>query len=140
MKRQPNIADWSPLGNSANSAYYAVEPGIIACVPVDMSTDDQDTARQNARFQEDHWVRSGRRGSCVVFFDFLADQTAEARSVYATFPFHSQNGTALVGGTALSRAIASFFTGLSRPKTPTKFFGSEQEALVWCRQLNQGAG
>ena len=36
----------------------------------------------------------------------------------------------------MSRAIGSFFLGLSRPRTPLRMFGSFDDALAWARELN----
>jgi hypothetical protein len=36
----------------------------------------------------------------------------------------------------LSRAIASFFLGLSRPRTPVRMFRAFDDALSWARELN----
>lgn len=135
MKIAPDPARWRPLGRTANSDYFEIEPGLMACVPRSRSSDTEATARENAEFQERYWVELGRLGTCIVFFDQLLDQTTEARRVYATFPFKNQRATALVGGTLLSRAIASFFTGLSVPTTRTKFFALPEEAILWCRKV-----
>jgi hypothetical protein len=130
---------WLLIGRTSKSTYYLAEPTVLACVPDNRCTDDEASARENASFQENYWVSEGRTGCCLVFFDFLADQTAEARAVYRTFPFVKQVGVALVGGTPLSRAIASFFMGLSRPKTPTRFFGTAADAFAWCRSVTEQA-
>lgn len=135
MSITPDTSGWHLAGCTANSRYFAVEPGILACVPNPKSMDTSESARENAQFQELYWVQRGESGTCIVFFDSLIDQDAEARRVYATYPFENQRATALVGGTALSRAIASFFTGLSLPATRTKFFASLPEAMEWCREI-----
>ncbi len=135
MITPPDTSAWHLAGRTMNSRYFAVEPGILACVPDPMSADTAESARENAQFQELYWVQRWERGTCIVFFDYLVDQTAQARRVYATYPFENQLATALVGGTALSRAIASFFTGLSQPATRTKFFGTLADAAEWCRSI-----
>ncbi len=135
MVTAPDTSGWKFVGRTANSRYFVVERGILACVPDPKSSDTESSAKENVRFQELYWTERAEHGTCMVFFDQLVDQTAAARRVYATYPFRSQRATALVGGTALSRAIASFFTGLSQPATRTKFFGSATDAAEWCRNL-----
>ncbi|HET9954635.1 MAG TPA: hypothetical protein VFQ61_09025 [Polyangiaceae bacterium] len=135
MLSSPDTSAWQFVGRTANSRYFAVEPGILACVPDPKSADTEGSAKENVRFQELYWTERAEHGTCIVYFDQLVDQTAAARRVYATYPFRSQLATALLGGTALSRAIASFFTGLSQPATRTKFFGSYADAADWCRSV-----
>jgi len=131
----PDTSSWIPCGRTSNSRYFEAHGKLLICIPDEKSTDTESSARENSRFQEQHWTECRRSGMCIVFFDFLIDQTAGARRVYSGFPFHQQRGTALVGGTALSRAIASFFMGLSLPTTPTKMFGSFADASKWCLGL-----
>lgn len=135
MVTVPDTSAWQFVGRTANSRYFEVERGILACVPDQKSADTEQSAKENVRFQELYWTERAEHGTCIVYFDQLVDQTAAARRVYATYPFRSQRATALVGGTALSRAIASFFTGLSQPATRTKFFGSHGDAADWCRNV-----
>lgn len=135
MAEHPDPSLWTLRGMTSNSRYFDIEPGILACVPFPGSSDTEATARENTRFQETYWIERDRIGVCIVFFDYLVDQTAAARKVYTTFPFRGQRATALVGGTALSRAIASFFMGLSVPSTKTRLFGAYPDALAWCRKL-----
>jgi hypothetical protein len=40
---------------------------------------------------------------------------------------------ALLTGSPLTRVLASFFMGLSKPVVPTRMFTSEAEALAWLR-------
>lgn len=135
MPIRPDTSSWISCGQTSNSRYYEVETGILVCLPDERSSDTEATAHENTRFQEQYWIERQRTGTCMVFFDFLVDQTPQARRIYAKYPYHYQRGTALVGGTALSRALASFFMGLSLPSTPTKMFGSYEEAATWCRRI-----
>ena len=66
----------------------------------------------------------------------MASQDKEARRVYQSEPEPAlMLGSALVGGSLLSRAMGSFFLGLSRPKIPVKMFATLDEAMVWAKKI-----
>jgi hypothetical protein len=48
--------------------------------------------------------------------------------------------TALIVPSTLSRAIGSFFLGLSRPPGPTKLFESYEAALPWLGEQRSARG
>lgn len=127
--RPPELADAPFLGETSNTRYYLHRPGILAAVPHEKAVDTEATARANIAFQRAYWIAQERRGLVAVYVDRLIDQEPGARRVYAaeTDPewFH---GIALIGGTMLSRAMASFFVGLSRPRVPVHFVPSMREA------------
>jgi hypothetical protein len=126
---------WRPIGRSANADFYEVEPHVLAVVPFDGCTDDEETARQSIETQLNHLREHRTRAGVVVFMDPVAEQTAGARTVYRDLPdpaFHVC--FALVGGTGFGRAVASFFIGLSPPKVPTRMFASFDEAIEWIRK------
>jgi hypothetical protein len=130
---------WTPLTPSLNSKNYEVEPGIYAAVPDSGARDTGETARDNIAKQREHLAPRGG-GVVVIFFDNLISQDKDARRVYQAESDPSwMHGTALVGGTMLSRAIGSFFLGLSKPRTPLKMFGSFDDALAWAREQNRTA-
>lgn len=132
-----DTSKWKPVGESSNSRYYEIEPYVLGAVPNEGAKDDLGGARDNVRFQMDHFRKLGRGGVVVVFFDRLVSQDKDARRVYQIEPDPElMRGTALVGGTPLGRAIASFFLGLARPRIPVKMFSDLDGALVWARELN----
>lgn len=58
----------------------------------------------------------------------------EARIYFARDPDTRRVSTrvALVAGTPVTRMIGNFFLGLNKPKlTPTRLFGTDDEALIW---------
>jgi hypothetical protein len=131
-----DISRWTLIGETANAKNYAVEPNVLAVVPNPGTHDTGTTARENMLAQA-AYLRPLGGGVVVIFFDNLASQDKDARRVYQTESDPSwMRGTALIGGSMLSRAIASFFLGLSRPRTPVRMFGALDEALAWARELN----
>ncbi len=137
---EPDTTRWTFLGQSCNSRYFEIEAGLLAAVPQVGARDDLASARDNLAFQHAYWRRHGRPGAAVVFFDNMVSQNKDARHVYASESDAAlMLGTALVGGTMLSRAMGSFFLGLTRPRTPVKMFKDTGAALGWCRGLLAGA-
>lgn len=137
----PDASLWSPTGETINTRYFAIEPGILAALPFPGAKDDEESARQNIEFQLGY-LRRTRAGVVIVFFDNMVSQDKGARSVYQTVPDpRVLVGTALVGGSLLSRAMGSFFMGLSKPKVPVKMFAAWEPALDWAHErMAEGHG
>lgn len=128
---------WKPVGESANTDYFHIEPGVLGAVPRQGSVDDLASARDNVNFQNTYWREHGG-GVVVVFVDRLASQDKDARRIYQSEPDLSVFwGTALVGGSLLGRAIGSFFLGIARPAVPLKMCATLDDALLWARSINQ---
>jgi hypothetical protein len=131
-----DVSRWTLVGETANAKNYAAEPNVLAVVPDPGTHDTGATARENILAQA-AYLRPLGGGVVVIFFDNLASQDKDARRVYQTECDPSwMRGTALIGGSMLSRAIASFFLGLSRPRTPVRMFGAFDDALAWAHELN----
>jgi hypothetical protein len=125
---------WTAIGRSANADFYELEEGLLAVVPFDGTTDDAGTARQSVQIQHDYLRARGGRAGVVVFMDRVIEQDASARAVYRNAPDPAFiTCYALVGGTAFGRAVGSIFIGISRPKVPTRMFGTLDEARAWAR-------
>lgn len=136
MTADIDVSRWTLIGETPNSKNYAVEPNVLAVVPHPGSHDTGATARENILAQAAHLQPLGG-GVVMIFFDNLASQDKDARRVYqAESDPGWMRGTALIGGSMMSRAIGSFFLGLSRPRTPLRMFGSFDDALAWARELN----
>ena len=134
MSTTPDTRGWKSVGETSNTRYFLVEERVLAGVPPPGSIDDAKSARENIDFQQDYF-RKHQPGVIIVFFDNLVSQDKGARSVYQT---HGDPklllGTALVGGNLLSRAMGSFFMGLSKPKVAVKMFRTLDEAVVWAHE------
>lgn len=134
---EPDISSWKKLGATSNTQYYEIEPGILGAVPDQGMSDDEQSARQNNVFQMEYFRGSRKPGCVVVFFDRMKGQDAAARRVYQREPDSKLLlGTALVGGSLLGRAMASFFLGLSKAQVPVKLFGDLGDALLWARTVS----
>lgn len=134
MSITPDTTHWKVEGATSNTRYFVVEERILAGVPPPGSIDDAGTARQNLEFQHGYF-RKTKPGVVVIFFDHLVSQDKGARAVYQTEADAAVLlATALVGGNLLSRAMGSFFMGLSKPKIPVKMFRTLDEAVVWAHE------
>ena len=130
-----DTAAWSAIGRSTNADFFQVEPGVLAIVPFEGSSDTAHSAAESVRIQLDHLRRTGQRAGVVVFMDRIVDQTFDARAVYRDAPDPTfQTCFALVGSSRFGRAAASVFIGLQPPRVPTRMFATFEEALEWIRQ------
>ena len=128
---------WTRIGETSNSTYYEITARILAAVPLPGSRDDEDTAKENLDFQQTALAKVGG-GVVLVFFDNMVSQDKNARRVYQTVPDPAVlRGTALVGGSLMSRAMGSFFLGLSKPRVRLQMFGSAEEAVAWGEEVNR---
>ena len=131
----PDTSGWSPIGRSRNADFYQIEPGVLAVVPFDGSSDTADSAAESINIQLAHLRANGRRAGTIVFMDPVGAQTSGAREVYRNAPDPTfQICFALVGSTMFGRAVSSVFMGLHPPRVPTRMFGTLQEALTWIRK------
>ena len=131
----PDTSAWTSIGRSGNADFFEIEPGVLAVVPFDGTTDTAETASESIQIQLAHLRARGRRAGTVVFMDRVASQTSGARDVYRDVPDPMfQTCFALVGSTMFGRAISSVFIGLNPPRVPTRMFATFQEALSWIRQ------
>jgi hypothetical protein len=130
-------SDWVAVGSTANTQYRTKgsAPDILIVLPEPGLRDDGPSARMNIDFQTQYVERVGRRCAVVVLLGALMSQDAEARRIYAagmrTDRFYAAS---LVVTSPISRAIGSFFLGLSRPSVPTKIFGDLEKAVAWAEK------
>ncbi len=132
-----DTSTWSPVGGTCNTDYFLVSDCLLAAVPHQGSRDDAASALENITFQNDFWDGRGSGGVVAVFFDRMVSQDKGARGVYQEKAHLGRIwGTALIGGTMLSRAMISFFLGLARPRLPIKPFHDIEGALAWAEKLS----
>lgn len=127
---------WIEVGRTKNTVYYAHGDDVLVVVPQPGSHDDGATARENVSFQMAYARQLERRIATVVLLGRLVAQDVEARRAYA----EGMNpelcfGSALVVTNPLSRAMGSFFLGLSKPRIPTKMVDSVEHAIAWLDSL-----
>ena len=123
---------WISVGRTADTRYFRKDPDVLFVVPDNGSKDTGASAEGNADFQIRFAQEFGRPVAVVVRMTSLLSQDADARRVYAARmePTHFY-AAALVATSPISRAIASFFLGLTKPKFPTRVHDSYESALDW---------
>jgi len=124
---------WQPLGETVNTRYYLAAKDIAIVMPERGLKDDAASARINMEFQTNWAHSSGSRCAVVVCLFQLLSQDSEARRIYA----RGMNpeifyAVALVVSNPISRAIGSFFIGLTKPGVPTKLVATIDEGILWC--------
>jgi hypothetical protein len=120
------------IGSTYNTDYFVDADDVIVVMPHVGLKDDAASARVNIKFQLDYQASTSRPCALVVVLTSLVSQDAEARRIYAEATDPSRFfATALVVGSPISRAIASFFLGLTKPKNPTRVVDSIESALAW---------
>ncbi len=123
---------WEAVGDTSNTAYYVDHEGVLLALPHRGAHDVKSTATENLEFQKGHFRSRNDPPVVAIFFDRLASQDRGARKVYADDPSRQWSlGFALVGGTMLTRAMGSFFLGLTRPDAPLKMFPNLGSARPW---------
>jgi len=133
------MADWSrylSVGTAAKTDYFAVDPDILLVVPHPGMVDTPDLARQNVEFQNGYARRLGCPCSTLVVLTHLLSQDAETRKIYGEMTASGLYfASALVVENALSRALGSFFIGLSKPPIPVRLFDGVENAVAWLRSV-----
>ena len=144
MTRPPisDRSDWLPVGNTTNTTYRTKKGAadILIVLPEVGLRDDAASARMNIAFQIEYAEKLGRPCAVIVLLGSLASQDAEARRIYAAGMKGNFFAAALVVTNPLSRAIGSFFLGLSRPPVPTKMFPDFDKAIAWAESQRPQAG
>lgn len=136
-----DTSSWTPVGESTNTDYYAIDQYLLAGVPHEGAIDTETTARENVDFQNGHFRSAGHGGVVIIFFDRMVSQDTKARRVYQSAPDPDlMLGTALVGGTLLSRAMGAFFLGLAKTRIPVKMFADLEGARAWAAELLRARG
>jgi hypothetical protein len=125
-------------GKTFNTEYSKVEPDILIVTPESGYKDNVQAARQNMAWQQDFARKLGRKCGVVVVMNNLLSQDVDSRKVYAEgLSPELFYGSALVVNNALSRAIGSFFIGLSRPAVPLTLVGSIEEGITWLEGIRK---
>lgn len=123
---------WKAVGKTTNTQYFLVDPDVLVVMPDANLKDDGASATMNTDFQLAFARQFGRRLAVVVQMSRLLGQDADARRVYAERIDSSLFYAAgLVASSAMARAIASFFLGLTKPPIPTRVHDSFASALAW---------
>ena len=128
------------IARTANLTSYSIETDldILINVPFEGTMDNALDARENVALFYKYAQDLGRPiGSVVIMTNMLA-QEPEARRAYSEMDPKLFYAAGLVVENSLSRALGSFFIGLSRPKVPTKLFDSVETAIEWLKTMRPG--
>ena len=132
-----DFSQYKEVGKTTNTVTYTLEsdPDILLIVPVEGTKDNAKDAHENVVFINTYARTLGRPiGSIVIMANMLA-QEPEARRAYGEIPLELAYGAGLVVTSALSRALGSFFIGLTRPIVPIKLFDSVDKAIDWLKTM-----
>ncbi len=142
MRPPPPVPQhWTPLGRTYNTHYYLLSDDVLIVLPQPGLLDDGASAKVNVEYQVAYARLLGRRCCVVIALDALTSQDSEARRIYAHgFQPALFFAVALIVTTPLSRAIGSFFLGLTRLPVPTRLFESVEEASTWAASQRPPAG
>ena len=131
-----NVSEFKSVGKTTATDFNIADPDILIGIPKPGTVDNPEIAKANVEFESNYARELGKRICVVILVDNLLSQNAETRRVYTEgLGEDLLYGVALVSGNSLGRAIASFFTGLSKPKVPTKLFASVESAITWARSI-----
>jgi len=137
-----DLSQYKEIGKTTNTVVYITEsdPDILLIVPREGTMDNSKDARENVAFYHEYARSLGKRCGSLVIMSNMLSQDVEARRVYAEIDPHLIYAGALVVESALSRALGSFFIGLSRPVVPTKLFDSIENAIEWLKTIRPVQG
>jgi hypothetical protein len=97
--------------------------------------DNVKTAHENVVYYHNYARALRKPCGTVVIMANLLSQDAEARRAYQEWDTNLFFAGGLVVENALSRALASFFLGLSHPNVPTQLFETLEGAVDWLRTM-----
>lgn len=131
-----DFSQYRSVGTDGHSDYYIADPDIILVIPKPGMVDSQQSARVAADFMNDCARKAGRKLGTVVVMSNILSQDAETRRIYQSLAGNGLYfGLALVVDNALSRALASFFLGFSKPTIPTQLFDTVEKGAEWLQTI-----
>lgn len=128
---------YKEIGKTTNTVVYIAEsdPDILIVVPRQGTMDNAKDARENVAYFHEYARSLGKECGSVVIMSNMLAQSAEARRAYQEMDPRLFFAGALVVESALSRALGSFFVGLTRPVVPTKLFDTVEKAIDWLKTM-----
>jgi len=132
-----DFSHYKEIGMTTNTVVYIAEsdPDILIIVPREGTMDTGKDARENVAYYHEYARSLGRKIGSVVIMSNMLSQEPEARRAYTEIEPQLVYGGALVVESALSRALGSFFVGLTRPKVTTKLFDTIENAIEWLKTI-----
>jgi hypothetical protein len=133
------INEIKKVGETFNTEYSLYRTDILIVVPVPGYKDHVEAARANMEWQQTFARKLGKKCGLVVVVDNMLSQDAESRKVYSEGMLPELfYGSALVVSNLLSRAMGSFFIGLSKPIVPLTLVSSIEDGIAWLENLKKG--
>ena len=134
-----DLSQYESVGSDGYTDYYITDSDILLAIPKTGMVDTPETARVAADFINACARKAGKKLGTVVVMSNIVSQDAETRRVYQNLAGNGLYfGLALVVDNALSRALASFFLGFSRPAIPTQLFDTVEKGTEWLRTIRPG--
>lgn len=131
-----DFSKYQSVGTDGHSNYYIADPDILLVIPTAGMVDTPQTARVAVDYQTDYARKLGKKCSTLVIMSNVLSQDAETRKIYDEMTMSGLFfGTALIVSNPLSRAIASFAIGLSKPQVPIKLFDTAEKGIEWLRTV-----
>jgi hypothetical protein len=131
-----DFSQYQNVGTDGNSDYYIADPDILLVIPKAGMVDTPQTARVAVDYQTAYARKLGKKCSTLVIMSNVLSQDAETRRIYDEMTISGLFfGTALVVSNPLSRAIASFAIGLSKPQVPIKLFDTVEKGIEWLKTV-----
>ena len=131
-----DFSQYQSVGTDGNSDYYIADPDILLINPRAGMVDTPQTARRAVDFQTAYAKKLGKKCSTLVIMSNVLSQDAETRRLYNEMTVSGHFfGTALIVSNPLSRAVASFAIGLSKPQVPIKLFDTVEKGIDWLRTI-----
>jgi hypothetical protein len=132
-----DFSQYRKIGSTTNTVVYTIDsdPDILIIVPREGTIDTVEDARENVAYYHSYAHSLGKPCGSVVILANVLSQDVEARRVYQEWDTNLFFAGGLVVENALSRALGSFFIGLSRPNVPTQLFGTIDNAIEWLRTM-----
>ena len=106
-----DFSRYKKIGDTTNTEIYIADsdPDILIIVPREGTIDNFKDACENVAYYHSYARSLGKPCGSVVVMSNMLSQDAEARRAYTTLDPGLLYGGALVVGSALSRALGSFF-------------------------------
>jgi hypothetical protein len=131
-----DFTKYQSIGTDGNSDYYIADPDILLVIPRPGMVDNAQNARVAVDYQTNYARKLGKKCSTLVIMSNVISQDAATRRIYDEMTVSGHFfGTALIVSNPLSRAIASFAIGLSKPAMPIKLFDSVEKGIEWLRSV-----
>ncbi len=131
-----DVSQYQSVGTDDNSDYYLTDADILLAIPKAGMVDTPQKARTASDFMNAYVRQAGKKFGTVVVMANVLSQDAETRRIYQNLAGNGLYfGLALVVDSALSRALASFFMGFSKPSIPIQLFDTVEKGTEWLRTI-----